>query len=334
MKMDSKYISKIQKKNILITGGLGMIGSNLAIELVKLGANVSILDARLKPYGANFYNIDPITKEIEIIHGDIRDLALISHYVRDKDIIYNLAGQVSHNDSLKDPFLDASINYIGHLNVADVVKKNNPDAKIIYSGSRLQFGKIKTIPTDESHPQRPETPYALHKSAAESMYRYYYDINHVKSICFRIANPYGVRGQMMHSKYTIINWFIRQAMENKTITVFGDGNQIRDYIYISDLVNVFILAGAAEHINHEIYNIGSGIGVSFVEMVNQVTRIIGSGKVEHVEWPDNYVNVETGDHITDITKVSSQLNWQPEVSLEEGIYNTWEYYKKNQVHYW
>ncbi len=327
-------MNKLQSKNILITGGLGMIGSNLAIGLVKLGANVSILDASLKPYGANFFNVEPIAKQIELIHGDIRDLALISHSVQDKDIIYNLAGQISHNDSLKDPFLDASINYIGHLNVADAVKKFNPDAKIIYSGSRLQFGKIKNTPTDESHPQRPETPYALHKFAAESMYKYYWDINNVKSVCFRIANPYGVRGQMIHSKYTIINWFIRQAMEGKTITIFGDGSQIRDYIYINDLVSVLIKAGSAESIRHEIYNIGSGVGVSFVEMVNKVIEIVGSGRIAHVEWPENYINVETGDYITDIKKVSEQMNWKPETSIEDGIYKTWQYYKQNQIHYW
>lgn len=327
-------LKNLHGKRALITGGLGMIGSNLAIRLVDLGAKVSILDANLEPYGANQFNIAEIAHEVETICGDIRDLALVIHYIRGKDLIYNLAGQVSHNDSLVDPFLDVSINYIGHLNVAEAVRKYNPEAKIIYSGSRLQFGRINRNPVDESHPQRPLTPYALHKFAAEKMYTYYYDIHGIRSICFRIANPYGPRGQMKHSKYTIINWFIRQAMDDQIITVFGDGDQIRDYIYISDLVEALVRAGAAEHIEHEIYNVGSGIGTPFVDMVHRIVEIVGSGRVEHVEWPSNYVNVETGDYVTDISKIRGHLDWEPHVPLEEGIHRTWQFYQENRVHYW
>ena len=324
----------LKNKKILITGGLGMIGSNLAIKLIEFGAKVSILDAKLEPYGANLHNISKIAGEVELIHGDIRDLALVNYYVKNKDVIFNFAGQVSHNDSLNDPFLDASLNYIGHLNVAEAVRKFSPEAKIIYSGSRLQFGKIHKTPTDESHEQRPETPYALHKFAAETMYGYYHDIHKIRSICFRIANPYGPRAQMQHSKYTIINWFIRQAMEGKDISIFGDGNQIRDYFYVTDLVDAMMKAAAADHLKHEVFNIGSGTGISFAEMVNIVVKTVGSGQIKHIEWPENYINVETGDYITDITKIKQMLEWSPKVSLEEGVYKTWKYYEKYKEYYW
>lgn len=324
----------IQDKSVLITGGLGMIGSTIALMLVKQGASVTILDASLSPYGANRFNIRDIAGQVELVHGDIRDFTLMSRLVQGQDVIFNLAGQVSHNDSLTDPFWDLSINYTGHLNVAEAARLHNPSTRIVYSGSRLQFGKIKEVPVDESHPQTPETPYALHKSVAEQMYGYYYRIHGVQSACFRIANPYGIRSQMKHSKYTIVNWFIRQAMENKTLTIFGEGHQVRDYIYVEDLATALIAAGFNPDIEHVSYNVGSGTGTTFAEMVHLVVDTVGSGEVVHIDWPDNYKNVETGDYITDISKLTTELGWQPQVSLQEGIEKTYAYYKQYKEHYW
>jgi len=326
--------SKIENKRVLITGGLGMIGSTIAIKLVELGAKVTLLDAFIKPFGANYFNIAPIKNKVKINISDIRDKESIKQLVRDKDIIFNLAGQISHNDSINDPFLDAEINYLGHLNVVEAVKNYAPNARILFSGSRLQFGEVQRIPVSEEHPLRPKTPYALNKEAAENLYMFYNRVHNISTVVFRIANPYGPRAQMQHSKYCIINWFLRLAMEDKTIKIFGEGNQIRDYIYVDDLAEAFILAGTDDRVSGEIFNIGSGVGTKFRDMAALIIKVVKKGKIESVPWPKEYLNIETGDYITNISKIKAMLNWTPRTNLEKGIELTFSYYNKNKKYYW
>jgi nucleoside-diphosphate-sugar epimerase len=327
-------IEKVKNKRILITGGLGMIGSTLAHKLVNLGAKVTLVDPLIQPFGGNLFNIKSVEKLVKVNISDIRDKESIKVLVQDKDIVFNLAGQVSHNDSLKNPYLDADINYIGHLNVLEAVKNHNPTAKVLYSGSRLQFGKIFNNPVSEDNPLKPLTPYALNKTAAENLYLYYHRVFGIPVVIFRIANPYGPRCQMKHSKYAIINWFIRNAMEDKEIVIFGDGEQIRDYIYVDDLADAFILASVNDKISGDVFNVGSGIGTEFKEMVQWIVNRVGKGTIKHVPWPSNYLNVETGDYITDINKIKRILKWNPKVDLKEGIDKTYDYYKKFKKYYW
>jgi nucleoside-diphosphate-sugar epimerase len=326
--------AKIKNKKVLITGGLGMIGSTLANKLVAMGAEVTLVDAFIKPYGANIFNVEKISHLIKINISDIRDKESVKVLVHDKDIIINLAGQVSHNDSLQNPYLDTDINYIGHLNVLEAVKNNNPTAKILYSGSRLQFGKIIANPVAEDHALNPLTPYAVNKTAAENLYLYYNRVFNIPVVLFRIANPYGPRCQMQHSKYAIINWFIRNAMEDKEITIFGDGSQIRDYIFVDDLADAFILASVNENVKSEIFNIGCGTGTSFRDMVQLVVEVVGKGKIKYQPWPQDYLNVETGDYVTNILKITTMLNWVPNTGLKKGIEKTVAYYQQFGKHYW
>lgn len=311
-----------------------MIGSTIAHKLVQQGANVTIVDSCIAPYGANMFNLHEINDKVNVNICDIRDKEAIKYLVKDKDAIFNLAGQVSHNDSLNDPLLDADINYLGHLNVLECVRKYNPKAVILYPGSRLQFGEIKENPVNEAHPLEPKTPYALNKTAAENMYKFYYNFHKINCVLFRIANPYGPRSQMQHNKYSLINWFIRQAMENKIIKVFGSGDQIRDYIYVEDLAEAFIMASNNPKCYGETFNIGSGKGTKLKDMVKAIIKIVGSGRSENVPWPENYVNVETGDYVSDISKFSKTTGWRASTDIINGIEKTYSYYLKNRSHYW
>ena len=320
-------------KNVLITGGLGMIGSTVARKLVQCGANVTIVDALLKPFGGNYFNIKGIEDKVDVHIVDIRDKNAIEHLIKEKEVIYSLAGQVSHNDSLKNPFLDAEINYIGHLNILESVKKNEQEPVIIYSGSRLQYGCTSTVPVSEEHHLRPRTPYALNKTAAENMYLYYYNVHHIPCVLFRISNPYGPRCQMIHSKYAIINWFISQAMENSEITIFGKGDQIRDYIFVEDLVDGMIKASIEEKCIGEVFNIGSGVATQFKTMVETVINIVGTGFYQSVPWPKEYINIETGDYVADISKLIHAIDWNPRCMLEEGVRKTVNYYRKYKKFY-
>jgi len=330
----NNLINAYAGKRVLITGGLGMIGSSLAQKLVPAGAIVTLVDACIEPYGANLFNIEGIRDRVHVNITDIRDKESIKFLIKGQDIVFNLAGQVSHNDSMENPFLDADINYLGHLNVLECLRRHNPDALVVHAGSRLQFGLIESNPVDERHPLNPRTPYALNKTAAENMYSFYHEMHNISCVLFRIANPYGMRSQMKHHKYCIVNWFIRQAFENKTIRIFGDGGQVRDYIYIEDLAESLLLAAITPACCGEIFNVGSGTGTRFKEMVEIIIGAVGGGRAEYVPWPDDYINVETGDYITNIQKLTTAISWRPETSMQSGIEKTCEYYKKHRQHYW
>ncbi|HSX25302.1 MAG TPA: NAD-dependent epimerase/dehydratase family protein, partial [Candidatus Andersenbacteria bacterium] len=227
-------------KEVLITGGAGFLGSSLACALVDLGARVTILDAMLPLYGGNMFNLESIREKIQFIEGDIRDEKIVQEVVKGKDIIYNFAAQVSYIDSKEQPFLDLDINGKGHLNVIEAVRQFAPQARILFSSSRMVYGKILTTPVAETHPTDPLSLYGIHKLLGEKYYRYYTHTFGLDTVSVRIPNPYGPRQQMKHNKYSIVGWFVRQAMEGKKITIFGDGSQERDYLYIDDIVDAFI----------------------------------------------------------------------------------------------
>ena len=324
---------KLKKKKILINGGLGMIGSTIAKILVEAKAEVTIVDAMIEPFGANLFNIDKIKDKVNLNLFNIKDTAKMKREVEGKDIILNLAGQIAHNDSIMNPLYDAKMNYLYQLNVMECVRQVNPSAKILYSGSRLQFGKISTIPVDEDHISKPETPYALHKQATENMYQFYNHHFDLDTVVFRIANPFGPRGQIKHPKYTIINYFVGQALRGKTISVYGNGNQLRDYIYVEDLANAFIAASVTEKSKGQIFNIGSGKGTSFLDMVKRIIRVVGDGSFQNIPWPEDYINVETGDYITNIDKAKKILNWTPNTDFDTGVSKTVEFYSKHFSEY-
>jgi len=219
------------------------------------------------------------------------------------------------------------------LNVLECIRAVAPEAIVVNSGSRLQYGPIQYNPVDELHPLDPKTPYAFNKVVAENMYKYYFHIHSINTVLFRIANPYGIRCQMKHAKYSIVNFFIGQAMKGNTIRIFGDGEQKRDYIFNEDMTDAFLIAAATPSAYGQVYNLGSGIGTKFSEMAETIVESVGNGDIEFVEWPENYLNVETGDYVSNISKITSELPWEPTTSLQVGIKNTIEYYQKYSIHY-
>jgi nucleoside-diphosphate-sugar epimerase len=330
-----KYLKDFYKgKRVLITGGAGMIGSIVADISIQLGSKVIILDAMLPLYGGNMFNLREIIDKVEFIKGDIRNRALIEELIPKVDLIFNLAAQVSYQDSMLDPFLDLDINCTGHLNILNAAKTRNPKVRILFSGSRLEYGKILYNPVDEDHPLRPLMTYGIHKVAGEQYHMMYCKDFGIETIAFRISNPYGPRQQMKHSKYGIINYFIRLAMEGKNIKVFGDGSSRKDYVFNQDVAWAMIHAMACKQAVGEVFNIGSGIGTRFVDMVETILRVVGKGALEKVEWPKDYFNVDTGDYISNISKFKKITSWSPGTTLDEGIKITSGYYSKYRDNYW
>jgi UDP-glucose 4-epimerase len=329
-----EYRQALAGKNALVIGGLGFIGSNLVHTLIEAGARVTVLDALLPMYGGNRFNVAGVEDRVRVVEGDIRNAALVNDLVKGQNIIFNLAAQVSYIDSLSDPLLDFEINCLGHLRVLDAARRYAPDAKIVFSSSRLVYGKIITTPVDESHQTDPLSIYGVHKLAAEKYYRIFYDTYGVRSSVIRIPNPYGPRQQMKHPKYSIVGWFIRQALEDGTIEVFGDGTQERDYLYISDIVDAFLRIAVSDRSDGEVYNIGTDERVRFVDMVDAVLTAVGKGKKVHVPWPQDYEKNETGDYIADTRKIEAAVGWRARVPLKTGIEETVAYYRQHKAKYW
>lgn len=320
---------------VLITGGLGMIGSNLAVKLVEAGAEVTILDAMLPLYGGNLFNIEEIRDAVSVHIADIRDTSALNFLVCNKDIIFNLAGQVSYIDSQVDPLLDLDINCKGHLLLLESCRNYNPQTKIIFSGSRLEYGEIlDDKKVTEMHPLRPKSFYGIHKVVGEFYHLMYYKLHGIRTTAFRIANPYGIRHQMKHSKYGIVNYFIKKAMSGETIEIFGEGKQLRDYIYVEDIVDAMLAAGVSRQADGEVFNLGSGYSVPFYEMAQTVVSVVGKGSIRNIPWPENYEIIEGGDFDCDISKARTILNWQPHYQFRAGIEKTVRYYEKHWELYW
>ncbi len=321
-------------KKVLITGGLGFLGSNLAHALVKLGAKVTIVDALLAPFGGNIFNVEGIKTELRVEIADIRDTEVIRRLIPGQDLMFNLAGQVSHVDSMTDPLRDYDINIRGNLNILEIARKENPHIKIVYAGTRGQYGKLAHLPVDEKAPRFPVDIYGVNKDAGERFHLIYKSLYGLRTTSIRINNTYGPRHQMKHAKFGILNWFIRLAMDGQTIKVFGDGSQLRDYNYVDDVTDAFLTVGATEKVNGEAFNLGSGYAVKFLDMVKRIIEVSASGRYEFVPWPKTRKEVEVGGYLADYSKIQKELGWKPKVELEEGLKLTVDFYRKHRTQYW
>lgn len=324
---------EIKDRRVLITGGLGFLGSNLALKLVNQGAKVTIIDNLNPVYGGNKFNIKPITDKIKLVIGDIRDSVVMEQLIKEQDVIFLFAAQVSYIDSLSIPMEDLEMNAISTLTILEFCRKFNPGVKLVFSSSRMVLGKIQTPRYNEDAPTNPLTLYAIHKLTSEKYLLMYYKDFGIRSTIFRITNPYGPRQQIKHSKYSLPGWFVRCAMEDKVISIFGEGNQVRDYVFADDIIDAMISCLRNEETDGEIINIGSGCSCSFRDMVQTIVRTVGKGKIVHVPWPDNYERVETGDSIADISKLKRLTGFSPRINLSDGIRLTFEYYKKEWDNY-
>jgi UDP-glucose 4-epimerase len=324
-----------KNKHCLVIGGAGFIGSNLVHELVRISAGVSVADTFHPDYGANWHNLEIVKEKILFNYTDLRDEFGIRQLIKDTDVIFNLAAQVSYTDSMKIPLEDLDLNCRGHLQFLELCRRINPAASILFTSSRMVYGNAQRIPVDEEHPTNPLSLYAVHKLTGE---KYYYLYNHFYNLntkWVRIANPYGPRNQMRHSKYGIVNWFVRLAMENKEINVFGDGSQLRDYIYVDDLIMGLLRVGMVEkHYPDHCFNVGTAKGISFSEMVETVIRVVGNGRKVEVPWPKDYEKNETGHFVANIDRLRKLFGASYEfISLEDGIRKTFDFYRINRNYY-
>ncbi len=322
-------------KSCLVIGGAGFIGSNLVHQLVRASDRVTVADIFHPAYGGNWKNLEDVQTRIRLSYTDLRDEYGMSRLIEGADVIFNLAAQVSYTDSMNIPLEDLDLNCRGHLLFLELCRRLNSSVSVVFTSSRMVYGKTLFVPVDEGHPTNPLNLYGVHKLTGE---KYYYLYNHFYGLntrWVRIANPYGPRNQMRHSKYGIANWFLRLAMEDKEIKVFGDGGQIRDYIYVDDLVQGLLsVGGLPSDYEERCFNLGTSIGTTFSEMADTIVSTVGAGRKVSVPWPADYEKNETGDFVADIARLRKVLPAGFQfTTLAEGIRKTYEFYSQRRSDY-
>lgn len=320
-------------KKALITGGLGFIGSNLAHRLLELEAEVSLIDALIPEHGGNIFNVDGIRDKVNINLSDIRDRNSLDHLTAGQDYIFDLAGTCNYKDSLDDPITDLDVNCRARLSLLESCRKNNSDARIIFAGSRNQYGRISQTPVSEKHPMLPIEPNGIHNITAEYYYLFYNQIHGLKTTCLRLTNTYGTRHQMQHYKHGVVNWFIKIILDNREVCLFGDGKQIRDINHVDDVAEAMLFAASADDSVGKVYNLG-GTPICLEDLVKKMIELTGKGGYKLIPYPEQFKITEVGDYIADYSKIKDELGWEPKISLENGLRKTIEFYERYRKHYW
>jgi len=322
-----------KNKKVLITGGAGFIGSNLAIKLCELGADVLVVDSLIEDYGGNIFNLEPVKDKIRLNIADVRTYPTMLYLVKGQDIIFNLAGQVSHIDSMVDPWTDLEINCRSQLTILEACKHNNKDVKIVYAGTRQQYGKPNYLPVDEDHIVHPTDVNGINKMAGEWYHILYNNVYGIRAASLRLVNTYGPRQLLKHNRQGFMGWFIKLILEDSEIKLYGGGDQIRDFNFVDDVVDAFLIAGTSEKANGNFYNLGGSEPISLKNLVKMMIKIAKSGSFKEVPFPEERKKIDIGDFYSDYSRIKHELGWEPRVSLLEGIEKTFEYYGKYKKHY-
>jgi len=327
------YRAFYRGRRVMITGGLGFIGSNLARQLVALGAEVLIVDSLIPDYGGNLFNIADIKDQVTLNIADIRMGSTMNVLVRDCDVIFNLAGQVSHTDSMLDPHTDLEINCRAQLTMLEACRKYNRDVRVVFAGTRQVYGRPERLPVDERHLVNPADINGINKAAGEYYHLLYNNVFGVRASSLRLTNVYGPRQLIKHNRQGFIGWFIRLAMEQREIQIFGDGSQLRDFVFVDDAADAFLRAGTADACDGEVFNVGGEEPVSHRDLVAMLIDVAGSGRVRHVEWPPDKKRIDIGSFYSDSTKFRQTTGWAPRVSLRDGLERTIAFYRAHKDQY-
>jgi UDP-glucose 4-epimerase len=317
----------------MITGGLGFIGSNLAHRLVDLRASVVIVDSLLPGAGGNWFNIAAINRDVDVHVVDVRHTITMPGLVREQEVIFNLAGQVSHIDSLTAPDDDLEINCRSQLHLLEACRHHNPDVKIVYAGTRQVYGRPATNPVRESHPVQPVDVNGVDKAAAESYHFVYASAFGLRVASLRLTNTYGPRQLIKHDRQGFLPWFIRQAVEKRDICIYGAGTQARDFVFVDDAVDAFLRVGADDGCNGEYFNVGGDEALCHADVARLLIEAAGGGSIKHVDWPAGRAAIDIGTISLDSSKLRARTGWQPRVQIQDGLARTVAFYRQHLCEY-
>lgn len=314
-------------KRVLVTGGLGFIGSNLAHALVDRGAEVTLLDSMLPAYGANLFNVDGIRDRIGINFSDVRDIHSLPFVVRETDLIFSLAGQVSHLSSMADPDTDLEINCRSQLSLLECCRRNNPEVQIVFASTRQLYGRPRYLPVDEDHPCAPVDVNGINNLAAEMYYRLYFDVHGIRTVSLRLTNTYGPRMDLRSDDKGVVGVFLRDALRGKTLKLFGSGGQRRDFNYVDDVVDALLRAASLEGVTGKVFNLGHATPHSLLDLARRLQQLTGCA-YECVPFPADQQSIDIGDYWGNYERFRSITGWEPRVDLDEGLARTVGFFRR------
>ncbi len=320
------YLEHYRNLPALITGGLGFIGSNLAHRLVALGAQVTLIDNLLPDTGWHPANIADLRGRVRLVIGDIGDPETARAVVAGQAVIFNLAGSISHIDSMRQPLMDLEANARAHLVLLEAARQVQPDAVVVYAGTRQQYGAPQYLPVDEAHRNLPNDINGINKLAGEWYHRIYHRAYGMKTCSLRLTNTYGPRQLIRHPRQGFIGWFVRQAILGETITVYGDGQQRRDLVEITDVVDAFLRAGAMDAAWGRVFNLG-GEPATLLEIAQLCAALAGRGDVKLVPWPEERAKIDIGDVYCSYERAQNALGWRPKTPLRPGLMRMIDFYQ-------
>jgi nucleoside-diphosphate-sugar epimerase len=314
-------------RKVLVTGGAGFIGSNLVRRLVDLEAQVTVIDSLLPEYGGNLFNLHCIRDRIWLSVTDMRDTNGLAYLVKDQEIIFNLAGQVSHEDSMRDPMTDLDINCRSQASLLEVCRHHNPDVRLVYTSTRQVYGRPQYLPVDEGHPLQPVDVNGINKLAGERYHLLYHQVHGMWTAVLRLTNTYGPRQLIRHARQGFIAWFLHQALHGGTIQLYGDGGQQRDLTYVDDVVEALLLAGSDEAANGQIFNLGGEL-ISLVDLARMLCELSPGTRCETVPFPEERRRIDIGSYVADWEKIRLTLGWSMHTCLHDGLQRTLDYYRR------
>ncbi len=320
------------KKRVIITGGLGFIGSALARRLVELGADVAVVDSLVPEYGGNRFNVSGLEDALRVNISDVRDEHSMSHLIQRQDYLFNLAGQTSHLDSMRDPYTDLDINCRAQLSILEACRKHNPGIKIVFASTRQFYGRPDYLPVDERHLLRPVDVNGVNKMAGEWFHILYNNVYGIRSCALRLTNTIGPRMRIKDARQTFLGVWVRLLLEGKPFEVWG-GEQLRDFTFVDDAVDAFLMAAASEQSNGEVFNLGGDRFVSLKQLANLLVEVNEGGHFTVRPYPAERKSIDIGDYYADFSRIQSVLGWKPRVHLPEALKRTLAFYRQHLDQY-
>ena len=329
--MSENFFSNSQ---VLISGGLGFIGSHLARRLVVLGAKVTLVDSLIPQYGGNLFNIQDIRDQITVNISDVRDPHSMAYLIKGKDFLFNLAGQTSHMDSMQDPNTDLAINASAQLSILEACRLHNTGIKLVFASTRQLYGKPDYLPVDERHPIRPVDVNGINKLAGEWYHLLYNNVYGIRACALRLTNTYGPGMRVKDARQAFLGIWVRNLIEGKPVLIFGDGEQLRDFNYVDDVIDALLIAAESEKTNGEVFNLGSPEVINLKVLAKMMVELYAGGSYELVPFPTERKAIDIGDYYSDFSKFRNGLGWSPKISLKEGLRKSLGYYALHHKHYW
>ncbi|MGC2413123.1 MAG: NAD-dependent epimerase/dehydratase family protein [Stellaceae bacterium] len=318
--------------HVMVTGGVGLIGSALARRLAGLGAELVLLDSMVAEAGANLANIADLGGRVRVNIADIRDAAALRHLLTGQDFLFDLAGQTSHLDSMNAPEFDLAVNCTAQLQLLELCRAVAPGVAIVHAGTRQIYGRPRYLPVDEEHPLRPADVNGVNKMAGEAYHLLFHDVYGINTRSLRLTNVYGPGMRIKDARQNFLGIWLRRTLEGDAFEVWG-GEQRRELLYVEDAVEAFLDAALSRDTAGLALNVGGGEPYTLIALAEALIRANGGGSFERREFPEDRKRIDIGDFVTDDRRFRQLTGWAPQIGLDDGLARSLDYYRRHMASY-